>query len=76
MFNPDPNFSVPDPRSNKIPRIRIEDFQYLKIVSKLSEIRSGMSIPNPDIELFLPIPDPRIKKASDLGSATPKQNSF
>ncbi len=38
-----------------------------KMVSKLSEIRFGMFIPDPD---FLPIPDPGVKKAPDPGSAT------
>jgi hypothetical protein len=39
------------------------------MVSKLSEIGSGLFIPDPD---FLPIPDPGIKKAPDpgFGSAT------
>ncbi len=47
-------------------RIRIKELQYfnLKIVSKLSEIWSGMFIPDPDL-FFLPIPDPGIKKAPD-----------
>jgi hypothetical protein len=35
-----------------------------KIVSKLSEIRSGLFTPDPDPD-FLPIPDPGVKKAPD-----------
>jgi hypothetical protein len=61
---------IPDPKSRvkNIPdpgpriRIRIKEFKYLfltlKIVSKLSEILSGIFIPDPDLD-FLPIPDPR-----------------
>ncbi len=71
MFIPDPNFSFPDPESRvkKIPwsriRIRNKKFKYLKVVSKLSEIWSGMLIPNPD---FLPIPDPGSRGQKDTGS--------
>jgi hypothetical protein len=47
-----------------------------KIVSKLSEILSGMFIPDPDL-VFLPIPDPGLmgQKAPDheSGSATPRR---
>jgi hypothetical protein len=54
-------------------RIRIKDFKYLnpKIVSRLSEIRSGLFIPDPDPD-FLPsrIPDPGVKKAPDPGSVS------
>jgi hypothetical protein len=49
-------FSIPGPGS----RIRIKEFKYFnqkKMVSQLSEIRSGFSIPDPDPD-FLPIPDP------------------
>ncbi len=61
------------PFSKKIPdlgsriRIRIKEFKYFnpeQIVSKLSEIWSGLFIPDPDPD-FLPIPDPGIKKALD-----------
>ncbi len=50
-------------------RIRIIEFKYFnqKMVYKLSEIRSGLFIPDPDL---LPIPDPWVKKAPDLGSVT------
>ncbi len=49
-------------------RIRMKEFKYFnpKIVSKLSEIWSGMFIPDPDLD-FLPIPDPGVKKAPDPG---------
>jgi hypothetical protein len=39
-----------------------------KWVSKLSEIWSGLFIPDPDLD-FLPIPDPGVKKAPHPGSA-------
>jgi hypothetical protein len=39
-----------------------------KIVSNLLEIRSGLFIPDPDPDFFLPIPDPGVKKAPDPGS--------
>ncbi len=47
-------FSIPDPG------IRIKEQKYLtqKILSKLSEIWSGLVIPDPDPD-FLPIPDPQ-----------------
>ncbi len=60
-------------------RIRIKEFKYFnpkKIVSKLSEILSGMFIPDPDTEsgswFYSPIPDPGVNKAPDAesGSAT------
>ncbi len=38
-----------------------------KIVSKLSQIWSGMFIPHP-YQIFLPIPNPGVKRAPDLGS--------
>jgi len=38
-----------------------------KIVSSLSDIWTGMFIPDPDLD-FLPIPDPGVKKALDSGS--------
>jgi hypothetical protein len=40
------------------------------MVSKLSEILSGLFIPDPDPDL-LPIPDPGVKKAPDPGSGIP-----
>ncbi len=36
------------------------------MVSKLSEILSGLFVPDPDPD-FLPIPDPGVKKAPDPG---------
>ncbi len=52
-------------------RIRNKEFTYLtqKMVSKLSEIWSGMFIPDPDLHL-LPIQDPGVKKAPDPGSGS------
>ncbi len=41
----------------------------LKMVSKLSEIWSGLFIPDPDPD-FLPISDPGVKKAPDPGSGS------
>ncbi len=62
-------------------QFRIEEFKYLsiltqKIVSKVSEIWSGMFIPDPNVN-FLPIPDPRprVKKAPDPGSRIWIRNS-
>ncbi len=46
-------FSIPDPHQN------IVSILTQKIVSKLSEIWSGLFIPDPD---FLPIPDPESKR--------------
>jgi hypothetical protein len=63
---PDPNFFHPGSR------IRIRQFKYFfnqKIISNLSETWSGGSIPDHDLG-FLPIPDPGVKNAPDLGSAT------
>jgi hypothetical protein len=57
-----------DSRSRIRIRIRIKElivFLTPKIVSKISEILSGMFIPDPDLA-FLPIPDPGVKK--DTGS--------
>jgi hypothetical protein len=62
MFIPYTNFSIPDPRSKGflIPdpesHQRIQVFLTQKIVSKLSEIGSGMFTLDPDLD-FLPIPD-------------------
>jgi len=58
MFIPDTNFSIPDPGSAS---------ENLSMVSKLSEISSGLFIPDPDPD-FLPIPDPGVKNAPDPGS--------
>jgi hypothetical protein len=75
MFIPDPNFSYPDPGSKRFrildpdPHQRIKVFLNPKNCFKLSRIRSGMFIPDPDLD-FLPIPDPGVKKAPDPGSAT------
>jgi hypothetical protein len=77
---PDPNFSIPDPGSEFFPsRIpdphqRIKAFSPPKIVSKLSEICSGLIIPDPDPD-FLPIPDPGVQKAPDTGSWTRIRNT-
>ncbi len=50
-------------------RIPIKEFKYFnaKNVSNLSEIWSGLFIPDPDPD-FLPIPDPGVKKEPDPGS--------
>ncbi len=62
-------FSIPDLGSK---RFRIPDSHQRisiltqKIVSKLSEIWSGLFIPDPDPD-FLPIPDPGVKNAPDPG---------
>ncbi len=64
----DPNFFHPGSK-----RFRITpDQNFLvsltqKIVSKLSEI---WSIPDTDLDIFLPIPDPGVKKAPDPGSGS------
>ncbi len=69
MFIPDPNFSTLDlgkkhPGSGTAPK---QVFLPLKTVSKLSEIWSGMFIPDPD---FFPVPDPGVKEAPDPGSGS------
>ncbi len=56
---PDQNFIHPGSR------ILIKELLTQKIVSKLTEIWSGLFILDPD---FLPIPDPEVKKAPDPGS--------
>jgi hypothetical protein len=72
-FNiPDSNFfqSVSRIQAQKDSRIRIpiKNLSILtqKIVSKLSEIWSGMFIPDPNVD-FLPISDPGVKQAPDPG---------
>jgi hypothetical protein len=85
MFIPDPNVFHPGSRV-----IRILDpgsgftsklFKYFnpKIVSKLSEIWSGMFIPDPDLDFFTHsgslIQDPGVEKAPDPGSATLKKST-
>jgi hypothetical protein len=76
MFIPDPKFfhhgSRIQGQKDSASRIRIliKEFKYFltqKFVSRLSEILSGMFIPDSDLD-FLPIPDPGVKKAPDLGS--------
>jgi hypothetical protein len=68
-------FSIPDPGVKKIPgsgtASASKNLSILtqKCVSKLSEISSGMFIPDPDLD-FLPIPDPEIKKTPDPGSGS------
>ncbi len=65
MFVPNPNFFHPGSASKNLSILT------QKIVSKLSEIWSGLFIPDPD-PAFLPIPYPgyRVKKASDPGSGS------
>ncbi len=66
MFIPDRNFSIQGQKDSGCQiRIRIKNLRIFntKIVSKLSEIWSVMFIPEPDLD-FLPIPDPRVKKAN------------
>jgi hypothetical protein len=64
---PDPSFSIQDPGS-------IQEFKYFnpkKMVSELSEIRSGLFIPDPDPGFYPSlIPDPGVKKAPDPGSGS------
>ncbi len=62
MFIPDPNFFHPSGSASKNLNILTQI-----IVSNLSEIWSGLFIPDPDHE-FLPIPDPGVKKAPGPGS--------
>jgi hypothetical protein len=61
MFIPDPNFSIPDPGSKRFripdPHQIIKEILNQNTVFKLSEIRSGMLIPDPDLDC-LPILDP------------------
>jgi hypothetical protein len=69
MFIPDPTFFHPGSR------IRIKEFKYFnpkktkKWFLSYRKYDPGCSsrIPDPD---FLPIPDPGVKKAPDLGSGT------
>ncbi len=70
MFIPDPGskrFQVPDLDPHK----RIEVFLTQKIVYKLSEISSGMFIPDPDygFRVFTYPGSRTLKKATDPGSA-------
>jgi hypothetical protein len=58
--------SVADPEC--LSRIQDPNFS-IPDPPKLSEIRSGLFIPDPDPD-FLPIPNPGVKKAPDPGSAT------
>jgi hypothetical protein len=68
MFIPDPNFFHPGFGSaSKNLSVLLQK----KMVSKLSEIWSGLFIPDPDPGTrpdFLPIADPGVKKAPDPGS--------
>jgi hypothetical protein len=69
------------PGSQILILIRIKEFKYFslknlsilaqKIVSKLSEIRLGIFIPDPDLD-FLPIqdPDPGVKQIPNPGSGS------
>ncbi len=80
---PDPGSELPHPGSKFFhsgseffhPGSEPKNFSILtqNIVSKLSEMWSGLFIPDPDPGFgswFLPIPDPGLKKAPDPGSAT------
>ncbi len=58
MFIPDPSFFHPGSASRNLSILT------QKKVSKLSEIWSGLFIPDPDPD-FLPIPDPGVKKAPE-----------
>ncbi len=61
LTNPGSEFFHPGSRVKKIPDPAIsvkESIFNPKIVSKLSEIWSGMFTPDPDLD-FLPIPDPQ-----------------
>ncbi len=76
MLNPDPNFFHTESRlqgqkDSRI-RIRLKNVKYLtpKIVSELSEIWSGMFIPDPDLD-FLPIPDRGSRGQKETGSRFP-----
>ncbi len=63
-------YRIPDPGQEVSgSRIRIKVFLPQKTVSKLSEICSGMFIPDPDLD-FVPIPDPGVKRAPDPGSGS------
>ncbi len=66
----DPNFFHPGSR------IRIKELKYFnpKIVSKHSDIWSGLFIPDPDPD-FLPIPDPKPRGQRDTGSGIRIRNT-
>jgi hypothetical protein len=73
MFIPDPSCfhlrsRIQGQQFSRI-RIRNKDLSIFtqKMVSKLSEIWSGMFISDPDLDFFLPMPDPVVKKAPDPG---------
>jgi hypothetical protein len=67
MLIPDPNFSIPEVSASWI-RIHIKElFLTQKIVFKLSEVCSGMLIPDPDLD-FLPIPNPGSRGQKGTGS--------
>jgi hypothetical protein len=75
MFIPGPNLSISDPGSERFwipnphPHQRITVYLSQKIVFKLSEIWSGIFIPDSDLD-FVPIPDSGVKKAPDPGSGS------
>ncbi len=54
MFMPDPNFFHPGSGVKEIPGSASKNLSILsqKIVSKLSELWSGMFIPDPDLDVF------------------------
>jgi hypothetical protein len=70
MFIPDKKDST-----DLDPHKRIEVFLTQKIVYKLSEISSGMVIPDPDFE-FLPIQDPGSRSQKGTGSRIRNTDSF
>jgi hypothetical protein len=58
---------IPDPHQ----RLQVFLTSKSQIVSKLSEISSGMFIPDPGSGFdFLPVPDPGARKAPDPGSGS------
>jgi hypothetical protein len=72
---PDPNFSIPDPRSKRFRiRMRIKEYTVssftLKTVSKISEKLCGMFISDPGAG-FSSIPDPRSRGQNSTGSRIP-----
>jgi hypothetical protein len=71
IFNPNLIISIPDPGLTRSASKILGIFYSQKTETKFLKIRSGMLIPDPGSGFFS-IPDPEVKKASDLesGSAT------
>jgi hypothetical protein len=73
MFIPDLNFSIPVPKFFQPgSRIRIKEFKHFnqkKLFLTFRKYEPGCSS-RIRILVFLPIPDPRVKKAPDPGSGT------